>query len=56
MVLPLAFIFGVTIGVITARKRGGNKLDKLHYGMAFGIVFILIALTVSILLQRIGVL
>ena len=56
MVLPLAFLFGATIGVVSARKKGGNKLDKLHYGMAFGIAFLLIALTFSILFQRIGVL
>tara|TARA_A100001011_G_C13941851_1_gene687496 strand:- start:472 stop:642 length:171 start_codon:yes stop_codon:yes gene_type:complete len=55
MVLPLAFIIGATLGVITARKKNGNRLDKVHYGTAFGIAFLLIALIISIIVQRIGI-
>ena len=29
---------GVALGVWTARKRGGNRLDLLHYGTIFGII------------------
>ncbi len=56
MVLPLAFIIGATIGVIAAKKKDGNRLDKLHYGTAFGIAFLLLTLMISILFQRIGIL
>ena len=55
MVLPVAFIIGAIIGVTTAKRRGGNKLDTLHYGTAFGIAFLLVGLIGSIFFQRIGV-
>ncbi|MBC6437024.1 MAG: hypothetical protein GDA52_02525 [Rhodobacteraceae bacterium] len=31
-------IIGATWGGWTARRRGGNRLDVLHYGAVFGLV------------------
>jgi hypothetical protein len=33
---------GIVLGVITATRRGGNRLDLLHYGTIFGIVGFLV--------------
>jgi hypothetical protein len=54
MILPLAFIFGVIIGIYNAKKRNGNKLDKLQYGVAYGIAFLLLALILTIVSRRLG--
>ena len=54
MVLPIAFIFGALFGSLKAKKRNGNKFDMLHYGATYGIVFVLLALVLTILFQRLG--
>ncbi|MBT8412493.1 MAG: hypothetical protein KJP02_11955 [Octadecabacter sp.] len=33
---------GVLLGVVMATRRGGNRLDLLHYGTIFGIIGFLI--------------
>jgi hypothetical protein len=47
------FIVGAAIGVLTARRRGGRKLDAVHYGAIFGILFTLIGLFVDIYLGHV---
>ena len=54
MVLPLAFLIGFAFGIYKAKKRSGNRMDQLHYGVSYGIIFLLLALFVGILGQRIG--
>jgi hypothetical protein len=34
----LGAAIGIALGVWTARRRGGNRLDLLHYGTIFGII------------------
>ena len=29
---------GIALGLIVARRRGGNRLDLLHYATIFGII------------------
>ncbi len=29
---------GVGLGAVTARRRGGNRLDMLHYAAIFGVI------------------
>lgn len=46
----LGAAIGIGLGVWTARRRGGNRLDLLHYGTIFGIIgFILGAFAMLIL-------
>jgi len=33
---------GVALGLVTANRRGGNRLDLLHYATIFGIIGFLI--------------
>ena len=54
MILPIAFIIGAVYGTLKAKRQNGNKFDMLHYGTAYGIVFVLLTLLFSIILQRFG--
>ena len=54
MVLPIAFILGVIFGISKAKKSNGNKLDLFHYGTIYGIAFLLLALILTIIFQRLG--
>ncbi|MCC6864451.1 MAG: hypothetical protein IT544_06615 [Rhodobacteraceae bacterium] len=53
MILILGLIIGATIGVCTALKRGGRKLDALQYGATYGIMFALFGLIMTIIVSRI---
>ena len=55
-ILPMAFLLGAIIGWRRARKLGGNNLDKLQYGAAFGIAFLLLALVITLLAISFGIL
>ena len=54
MVLPIAFIIGVIFGISKAKKNNGKKLDLFHYGTIYGIAFLLSALMLTIIFQRLG--
>ena len=54
MVLPIAFIIGALFGSLKAKRRNGNKFDIFHYGATYGIAFVLLALVLTILFQRLG--
>ena len=43
---------GAIIGVMTARKRGGARLDMAQYGAGFAIAFSLIGLIATIFIDR----
>jgi hypothetical protein len=55
MLLPLAFLLGAFVGWRRAVARGGDRLDGLQYAAGHAILFVLVALAGSILLQRLGV-
>lgn len=44
--------FGFIRGYLLARKRGGNRLDRLQYGAGFAIAFGLLGTMVGIALGR----
>ncbi|HRW17015.1 MAG: hypothetical protein KDJ78_12600 [Rhodobacteraceae bacterium] len=54
MLLPIAFAFGMILGWQRATRRGGDRLDKWQYGIAHGIAFTLLALALTILARRVG--
>jgi hypothetical protein len=56
MVLPIAFIIGALFGLLKAKKQNGNKFDILHYSATYGIAFVLLALVLTILFRRFGLL
>jgi len=52
MIVIVAFIAGAATGWLTARKRGGNRLDKLQYAAAFAIAFALAGLFATVIVER----
>lgn len=54
MLLLVLFLLGAVFGALRAARRGGDRLDQLQYAAAHGILFVLIALTVSVLGSAFG--
>ena len=52
MIVVVSALFGAALGVLTAKRRGGNRLDMAQYGGSFAILFALIGLFVTIFLAR----
>lgn len=52
MIGPIFGIVGFIWGYLTARKRGGNRLDRLQYGAGFAIAFGLFGIVLGIALGR----
>lgn len=49
MLLLVIFVLGALFGAVRAARRGGDRLDQLQYAAAHGILFVLVALTVTVL-------
>lgn len=49
VLLLIFFLIGAIFGALRAARRGGDRLDQLQYAAAHGILFVLLALTVSVL-------
>ncbi len=56
MLLVAAFVLGVAVGWRRATQSGGDRLDKIQFGVAYGILFALIGLALLILAERTGLL
>lgn len=54
MILPVAFVIGAAIGWMRAARRGGTRADKLQYAAAHALAVMLLALIVTLFLDRIG--
>lgn len=54
MIIISAALFGILLGVRTARQRGGRPIDQWHYGAAYGILFALIGLIVTVVISRVA--
>ena len=52
MIVLLGAMLGAVTGGLTARGRGGNRLDIAQYAAGFGIAFALIGLVVTIIIDR----
>ncbi|WP_371168754.1 hypothetical protein [Aliiroseovarius sp. 2305UL8-7] len=52
MLIIAALIFGALFGVLRARNRGGNRLDKAQYAAVHAIIFGVIAIFASIIIYR----
>ncbi len=51
----LVSLAGAVLGALTARRRGGNRLDMAQYVGSFAILFALIGLFVGIFIMRVQV-
>ncbi|WP_233416896.1 hypothetical protein [Halovulum marinum] len=54
MIPLIAFAAGFAFGWLRARRRGGNRLDKLQYGAGHGIFAAILALAAVILAARLA--
>lgn len=52
MVIIAAAVFGVLLGVLTARRRGGQRLDQWHYGAIYGLMFTVLGVLVAVVIAR----
>ena len=53
MIIIGSAIIGIGLGLMTARKRKGNRLDMAQYATGYGIAFTLLGLLIAIVLERI---
>lgn len=54
LLMIAAFAIGAFVGWRRAAARGGDRLDKLQYGVAHGIALSLATLALAILAARLG--
>jgi hypothetical protein len=52
MIIIAGLVGGAAWGAVTARKRGGNRLDMLQYGAVWGIIGALLGLMTTIAIER----
>ncbi len=52
MIVIAAAIIGIVLGVLSAKRRDGNRLDMAQYGAGYGIAFAIIGLFVTLLVER----
>lgn len=55
MLVLIAFVLGAAVGWWRARRRAGDRLDRLQYGAVHGIAFALAAVILLVIVQRLAV-
>ncbi len=53
MIVILSALIGAISGVLTARRRGGKRLDMLQFGAGYAIAFALAGLVITIVIDRV---
>ncbi|WP_299149953.1 apolipoprotein acyltransferase [uncultured Tateyamaria sp.] len=53
MIVLAAAILGAIIGGMTARKRGGNRLDIAQYATGYALAFVVVGLIITVSIDRI---
>lgn len=54
MIVLAAALFGAILGVMTARRHGGRRLDMAQYAAGYAIAFALAGLFLTILIERLA--
>jgi len=52
MIVLLSILIGVTLGVMKARRKNGSRLDILQYGAVYGIIFAILGLVATVVIER----
>lgn len=52
MIVIVAALLGAAIGGMTARKRGGNKLDIAQYAAGYALAFVIVGLIATVVIDR----
>jgi len=53
MIVIGAALLGAIIGAMTARKRGGNRLDIAQYAAGYALAFVVVGLIATIVIDRV---
>lgn len=54
MIVIVSAIVGVVLGITSAKRRKGNRLDMLQYAAGYGIAFALLGVFLTLLLDRLA--
>lgn len=52
MIIIGAMLLGALVGGLTAKRRGGNRLDIAQYAVGYAIAFTLVGLLATIIIDR----
>jgi len=52
MIVIAFLIAGAILGALTARKRKGNRLDMLQYGAVYAIMFGLLGMALTLIIEK----
>lgn len=52
MIVIAGAVIGIILGVLTARKRGGNRLDMAQYAAGFAMAFVVVGMIATVLIDR----
>ena len=52
MIVIAAALIGARIGGLTARRRGGNRLDMAQYAAGYALSFVVVGLIATVLIDR----
>jgi hypothetical protein len=52
MVNILGLLIGAGLGAVIARRRGGNRMDLLHYAGVFGLIGLIIGTFIGVFMLR----
>ena len=53
MIVLVAALIGAILGGITAKRRGGNKLDIAQHAAGFAMALVVVGLIATVVLDRI---
>lgn len=52
MILLASALLGIYVGITTARKRQGNRLDMAQYAAGYAIAFMIAGLFITLIIDR----
>lgn len=52
MIVIAGAVIGIILGALTARKRGGNRLDMAQYAAGFAMAFVVVGMIATVLIDR----
>ena len=53
MIVIFAALFGILMGTMTAKRRGGKRADILQYAAGFGIAFATLGVVLTVIIEKI---
>ena len=54
MIVIVSAAIGIVLGILSARRRKGNRLDIAQYATGYGIAFAILGLFLGILIERLA--